>query len=309
MMILRDTDLVDRIDRNRRPEGSSPLVSSLKKGKGWFKKSSPIQPTSIDLHIGRIFVPETEPHLTGGEKFPHEEYVLEPGKTALVETYETLNLPSDISGIGFPPSRVSVTGILMTNPGHVDPGFEGKLSFTIINMGKKPFLLKRRRMIFSVAFFKLEGAVHQDFKARRENDTDRVRKNKGNVRQRNIDALTRDFMNVENRIKKASDLEFKRAMFWVTIFGLVFGIYVNQKDGQFLERIKKVEDKVDKAELINVLQSNDNKIKSLQKQVEDLKQDNVHLTQQLVKLSKNDKATILEGNPLDSSPKELNNQK
>ncbi|HXH11371.1 MAG TPA: hypothetical protein VNP04_16615 [Alphaproteobacteria bacterium] len=53
----------------------------------------------------------------------------------MVLTLEEFNLPGSIAVVGFPPSHVSFQGILMTNPGHVDPGYVGRMRFTVMKKG------------------------------------------------------------------------------------------------------------------------------------------------------------------------------
>jgi hypothetical protein len=47
----------------------------------------------------------------------------------------------------------------MTNPGHVDPGYEGPLHCTVINMGRETFSLSRGDRIMRVLFFDLDNAA------------------------------------------------------------------------------------------------------------------------------------------------------
>jgi len=106
-----------------------------------YASDSPIQPSSLDLTIGEIFVPpeRVEPGcLLRSEAL--EDYSLSQGQTALVYTQEVIKLAGKIGAFGFPPASVSSRGLLMTNPGHIDPGFEGKLSFTVINMARDRFI-------------------------------------------------------------------------------------------------------------------------------------------------------------------------
>ena len=118
MQLLKDDELVPLI----RDQG---VIRGIDAPGDWYGKDSPIQPSSVDLHIGDIYVPGTEVGQSGGEGDPLADHVLEPGNTAIVVTQETFSLPPSIAGIGFPPTEVSAKGILMTNPGHVDPGFAG----------------------------------------------------------------------------------------------------------------------------------------------------------------------------------------
>src|SRR6266481_1005052 len=75
---------------------------------------------------------------------------------------EELKMPDNFLDIGFPPSKVSVQGILMTNPGQVDPGYEGRLRFTVINMGSQDFVLREGDVIVSLILMELKNASQSD---------------------------------------------------------------------------------------------------------------------------------------------------
>ena len=47
----------------------------------------------------------------------------------------------------------------MTNPGHVDPGYEGPLHCTVINMGHESYSLINGQPIMRVLFFELDNAA------------------------------------------------------------------------------------------------------------------------------------------------------
>src|SRR5688572_2257911 len=133
-----------------------PLVSGLRPN-DFGNWESHIQPASIDLTIGDIFVPPEASVATDWSPNPVGEYLLEQGQTAVVRTAEELCLPHDIAAIGFPPAKVSLGGLLTTNPGHIDPGYKGRLTFTVINFGKKPFDLKSGSKICTVVFIRMES--------------------------------------------------------------------------------------------------------------------------------------------------------
>src|SRR5439155_1078559 len=118
-------------------------------------KTLQIQPSSLDLTVGAIFRPEVTLGKKGSLSQPLDSWELRPGRTAIVQTKEELHLPDNICAVGFPPAHVSGRGILMTNPGHVDPGYVGRLSFTVINMGRDKFLLSPGLAIVTLLLFQL----------------------------------------------------------------------------------------------------------------------------------------------------------
>jgi deoxycytidine triphosphate deaminase len=157
MRLLNDAEIKDNIC-NHNP----PLVTGVDTLE-WQSKKSAIQPCSVDLHIGRIQIPsqklEEPPQAISG---PLDEHILITGAIAVLTTSEILNLPARIAGIGFPPSHVSIKGLLVTNPGHVDPGYEGPMHFTVINMGRQPYVLRVSDPICTLLLFELDSPVAAD---------------------------------------------------------------------------------------------------------------------------------------------------
>jgi deoxycytidine triphosphate deaminase len=124
-----------------------------------FEHDSAIQPASIDLHIGAIFVPERQEKEPGGLRRPRTKHSLAPGHSVMITTKEKLDVPLDVTGMGFPLARMSSSGLLMTNPGHIDPGYKGSMTFTAINMGRLPFELREGDPIVTVMLFRLDAPV------------------------------------------------------------------------------------------------------------------------------------------------------
>ena len=129
-----------------------PLASPVSRDIGRW--NTQIQPASLDLTIGRIMLPP-EDKSSDTPIIAEPYFALGEGKTAIIETREDLLVPPTLAGIGFPPSSVSLEGLLMTNPGHIDPGYRGKLRFTVINMGRQPYPLVGGEPICTVLFFRV----------------------------------------------------------------------------------------------------------------------------------------------------------
>jgi dCTP deaminase len=117
-------------------------------------------------------------------------------------------MPSDHGGFGFPPSRISALGLLMTNPGHIDPGYRGRLQFTVINMGREDYSLRIKDQIVTLLIFRLSSKVERDFAARNPDLPGST------ISQRAINRLSPDFVNVSKRAKKIA----QRTLTWASIF-------------------------------------------------------------------------------------------
>lgn len=158
-----------------------------------------VQGATLDVTIGDIFLPGSKDDELGGKKKPRRTLQLESGNTAIVRTAETIRLPKNIAAIGFPPStNVSLGGLLTTNPGHVDPGFNGQLHLTVINMGRDPFFLARGERIMRLMLFELAADAPVN--------TGPV---PSPIDEQLLGKLSSDFLNIKSRISKAAN--------WVTV--------------------------------------------------------------------------------------------
>jgi len=170
------------------------------------------QQCSLDIRAGSIYVPETEPNDIGGAYNPKiDEHVLETGHTVMIRTKEKITLPADIGGICFSPSRLALKAVLITNMGHVDPGYSGHLHFTAINMGKEPYTLRWNDVICSMILFKLTERVQpwgeENFTLVQNSKVPRVISNY-------FPKLARDFVDVEKRAQSIAKAEIDRTKFW-----------------------------------------------------------------------------------------------
>jgi deoxycytidine triphosphate deaminase len=238
-----------------------------------YSRDSPVQASSIDLHIGNVYLPGEKESDLGGAQNPKDDYSLKTGETAVVTTAETLHLPSDVAGFGFPPSGVSFKGLLMTNPGHVDPGYEGVMRFTVINMGKDPYCLERGGRVVTLLLFRLAREVHTNWRQR----------NPAGSRLPNhaeISRLSRDFVDVKNRAENiAEDIAKKRGMQWsagiAAAATLILGLLQLTSSGRLFSRadvedLKKRQDIVEydvknRVDVDKKLQEFDNRLKELER--------------------------------------------
>ena len=117
-----------------------------------YEKSC-LQSCSYDLRIGTIFRDGQVINETHSRS--QEQIIIEPGEIVRVLTLERLKLPKDIAGTAFAINSQSREGLMVLNPGHVDPGFEGPLSVKAINLRKVSLPISREDKIFTVIFEKI----------------------------------------------------------------------------------------------------------------------------------------------------------
>ena len=199
-MFLTDSELIALLSQKR-------LVTGIDLGEGpeLYSRASQVQPSSVDLRIGEVFIPGTPEGKPGSLGRPSSSAILLPGGTAVVRTLEECNLPSNIGAIGFPPNTISAEGILMTNPGHVDPGFKGRMTFTVINMSEVDFHLLKKDKIVTLLFFWLRQGVARDL-GERLADGGEVGVGADSVGKL-LGALSPDFLGITAKVKAAAETE------------------------------------------------------------------------------------------------------
>jgi dCTP deaminase len=88
-----------------------------------------------------------------------EEFVLHPGQFALAATLEYIRLPPDIAGRIEGRSSFGRLGLQVhATAGFIDPGFEGTLTFELINAGNLPTSFSPGLRLGQVCFFGIKAA-------------------------------------------------------------------------------------------------------------------------------------------------------
>jgi dCTP deaminase len=194
MKQLRDLDIVKKIlegkiVKNGLPDPYCTYNSETDK---WYEVNSPVQPASLDLHVGEIYLPDKS-------QKSRDKYCLSSGQTVIITTSEELFLPSNISAFGFPPDNLSQNGIIMVNLGHIDPGWEGRIKFILINVGKEDYPIKKNDVVATFLFYELEGDVKVNYSQRRPNISFPIQPDIKNL----TSVLYKDFLDVD---KRANDI-------------------------------------------------------------------------------------------------------
>jgi deoxycytidine triphosphate deaminase len=211
----------------------------------WNGNESPIQPASIDLHVGHIYVPGQPDGSIGSEGHGATSHTLRPGHSVIVSTYESITLPASLGGIVFPPSALSSSGILVANLGHIDPGFTGHLRFTVINMGGSDFPLERgKAAVGTLLLFRLDQSSQAPWSKRHEGMP-----SKGEPDKKEIDALAKDFADIQSRVARITRRAVNRYQWrfslWAVLVPIVLGIWLGvwtvdvETGRRFADRIEK----------------------------------------------------------------------
>jgi deoxycytidine triphosphate deaminase len=94
------------------------------------------------------------------EKGKKNKIVIKPGEYYLVTTIEKVNTPLDIT-INFKPRTTTFRSGLFLRTGNVAPGYRGKLTFALSNLGPLPVTLEMGCRIVHAQFEWVDGGGHQ----------------------------------------------------------------------------------------------------------------------------------------------------
>lgn len=209
-MLLSDKTLKTRIQKAEIVE-SADLPSVLDN----------ISTAALYLTINKICVPPELGQVKSTKELndsQYEEYMMIPGETVIVEVNEYLKLPKNLAGLVFPPNRLAKDGLLMTNPGFIDPGFEGPITLCLVNMGKTKVSLHHKMVIARLLFLETDA------------ETSGYQGKPGSgVTIGQINKVGNDFANLNSRVPKLINkflttrlaIAFAAVGFFLTAFALI----------------------------------------------------------------------------------------
>ncbi len=122
-------------------------------------------PANYDLRLGE------DAYVTTG-KLPrklssvNDTVAIEPGEFGILTTYESIYVPHDLMGLISLRVRYKTQGLVNISGFHVDPGFEGKIIFSVYNAGPRNVVLRYKDPIFMIMYEKLESPVKEGYEVK-----------------------------------------------------------------------------------------------------------------------------------------------
>ncbi|HCC3245753.1 TPA: hypothetical protein JD771_002470 [Legionella pneumophila subsp. pneumophila] len=115
---------------------------------------------SYELKIGpEIYITQ---ELTGDKDKAYQQlginssFTIPSGQFAIILTEEYINIPKDLFGLISMKSKLKLQGLINISGFHVDPGWRGRLKFSVYNAGPHDIVLKRGENVFLIWFAKLD---------------------------------------------------------------------------------------------------------------------------------------------------------
>jgi dUTPase len=201
------------------------------------------------------------------------ELKLEPQGIVEVISREEVRVPRDVVGYAMVRTSLCNEGILPLNIGILDPGYKGPVSATLLNFGKKDFLITADEVFLRLTFHESHLSHSENWPVPISHD-EYVRD-----RKKKVVNFADTFLNLDSTIKKATepflDTLRNRALIWLPLFAvmltaLAFAVtlgvnYTNRgywskedvkaeikqdlgltKEGGLESRIKTLEDEINK---------------------------------------------------------------
>lgn len=81
------------------------------------------------------------------------------GEFALLQAYEKVRIPNDLIAFIAIRSRYKFRGLINISGFHVDPTYEGHLTFSVQNVGPNQIILQYGEPVFSIFFAELKGKI------------------------------------------------------------------------------------------------------------------------------------------------------
>jgi dCTP deaminase len=92
-----------------------------------------------------------------------EQLLIPPGQFALLLTEEELCLPLDVLAFISIKASKKMSGLVNVSGFHVDPGFTGRLKFSVYNAGSEAIVLEVGEPLFPIWFYRLPQKNDDDY--------------------------------------------------------------------------------------------------------------------------------------------------
>lgn len=153
-----------------------------------------------------------------------EQVSINPGQFALLLTEESINIPLDKIAFISIKAGVKLRGLVNVSGFHVDPGFQGKLLFSVYNAGSSPISLEKGEPYFLIWFAELRLVDGEHDRYNGEH------KNQDSIPPKYIDALLAGELASPNvlskRIESVQHLKTKIEWVVLAIFTALIGLTV-----------------------------------------------------------------------------------
>ena len=174
-----------------------------------------LQPSSYELRLGsEVFISGTKKLVRLGEDY--DEYLaIRPGDMAILLTKETVDIPPDIMGFIAVRTKYKNRGLVNISGFHVDPGFKGKLTFSVYNAGPSDIILRYLDPVFIIFFATLSKEAETPY--------DKEQKKISAESMSNLAGESVSPLSLHERLSK---LEHTTQMQWGLFAAVAIGVFI-----------------------------------------------------------------------------------
>ena len=168
----------------------------------------PFDPEAVDcaaytLHVGNEVYVSPDQEVKGPNRHTKqklsdgESFAIPPGQFAFLITKENVTVPTDAIVFLSIKARIKFSGLINISGFHVDPGYSGKLLFSILNAGPKPLHLQQGQGLFLIWYADLDG------------DTKRNKGGRGfgEIEPELVNRISGEILSLQSLSEKHRDLE------------------------------------------------------------------------------------------------------
>lgn len=185
-----------------------------------------IDKAAYNLRLGdEVFISsEEKPHILTDDA---PLVVLKSGEFALLKTHEIVTLPANILGFITLRHGFKKQGLLNVSGFHVDPGFHGRLVFSVFNVGPNDIVLRYKQRVFMIFFATVDPASQIDVQHRHQDQQTFSLEDMMAIRGRSASLVA-----IENRLGRIENsVRFYGAIVGgvlLALFALVIGLAIHR---------------------------------------------------------------------------------
>lgn len=196
---------------------------------------------AYELSLGKEYYTTSEGTRTKKKLTDGEQLSIEPGQFALLTTDETVNIPAKNLCFISIKAGIKFRGLVNVSGFHVDPGYKGRLKFSVYNAGSQSINITHGKPLFMIWFAEFDAITKDTYNGKNGGDeaitSDDVMKLTGDVPS--PAQLYDELKETKRRIDVLEGLKKTKAEFWrnfiiaitavIFSFGLgtIFSAYFN----------------------------------------------------------------------------------
>ena len=167
------------------------------------------------------------------KRLKHERaFTIPPGQFAFLVTEESVRVPDDAIAFISIKARLKFNGLIDISGFHVDPGYHGRLLFSVLNAGPRPIHLRHNQPVFLIWYADLDRV------------TKRKKKNRGfeQIEPSIVNGISGEILSLQSLSKEIDSLRTQAAwrnrILWAIFVAVVSGVaslIANEQVPQFLD--------------------------------------------------------------------------